>query len=103
MSNVVKILVVVALMAVAVLVGTGRGVSAERDKEPGKERDRDRAAACPPSCQQWEVMLAPSTRTAADPKSLPEAGKPYVEQSPQGWEPFAFGPTGQLVYRRCAR
>jgi hypothetical protein len=56
-----------------------------------------------PSCQQWEVALASPTHLTIDARSLPEAGKPVTEASPPGWEPFAFTPTGQLVYRRCAR
>ena len=55
-----------------------------------------------PGCAQWEVMLAPSVRSASDSKPLPELGT-SVEQAPAGWEPFAFNPSGQLVYRRCAR
>ncbi|MBC8132001.1 MAG: hypothetical protein H7X95_03395 [Deltaproteobacteria bacterium] len=59
----------------------------------------DKAAGC----QQWEVMVAQPARITIDAKSLPEAGKPVVEQSPPGWEPFAFTPAGQLVYRRCGK
>ncbi|MES1204561.1 MAG: hypothetical protein ABUS79_01365 [Pseudomonadota bacterium] len=54
-------------------------------------------------CQQWEVMLGQPARVVTDVKTLPELGKPFVEPAPAGWEPFAFGPSGQLVYRRCAR
>lgn len=64
---------------------------------------RGASADKPSACQQWEVMLTQPARVTIDAKSLPEAGKPVVEASPAGWEPFAFGPTGQLVHRRCAR
>lgn len=57
----------------------------------------------PSACQQWEVMLGQSGHVVTDVRSLPELGKPFVESSPAGWEPFAFAPSGQLVYRRCAR
>ena len=60
-------------------------------------------APSPSGCQQWEVMLGTATRITIDAKSLPEAGKAFVEQAPPGWEPFAFTPGGQLVYRRCAK
>jgi hypothetical protein len=52
-------------------------------------------------CPQWEVMLAqpPAIATMA-PSGI---GKPVVEKAPAGWEPFAYAPSGQLVYRRCAR
>lgn len=67
---------------------------------PRSAASADRPA---PSCQQWEVALASPTHLTIDARSLPEAGKPVTEASPPGWEPFAFTPTGQLVYRRCAR
>jgi hypothetical protein len=54
-------------------------------------------------CAQWEVMLSEPTHASIDVKALPGVGKPLIEPSPPGWEPFAFGPTGQLVYRRCAK
>ena len=95
MKNVGKWALISVMMGAAVLAVAGRGIGAEREKE------RERASSGP--CQQWEVMLAPTTHAAADPKPLPELGKPFIEQAPQGWEPFAFGPTGQLVYRRCAK
>jgi hypothetical protein len=61
------------------------------------------AEANAPGCAQWEVMLDALVRTNIDPKTIPAPGKPYVEKAPAGWEPFAFGPTGQLVYRRCIK
>jgi hypothetical protein len=52
-------------------------------------------------CPQWETMLAqPGPITVVQPA---EVGKPTVEKAPAGWEPFAYSPSGQLVYRRCAR
>ena len=75
----------------AVLVAWPRGATA------------DKPAAVVVPCPQWEVMLSQPTRVTIDVKSLPEAGKAVVEQAPAGWEPFAFTPAGQLVYRRCAR
>lgn len=64
---------------------------------------RGATADKPSTCQQWEVMLGQPTRVTIDVKSLPEAGKPVVEPAPPGWEPFAFTPSGQLVFRRCAK
>lgn len=64
---------------------------------------RGATADKPAGCPQWEVMVGQATRITIDAKSLPEAGKPLIEQAPPGWEPFAFAPAGQLVYRRCAR
>jgi hypothetical protein len=52
-------------------------------------------------CPQWEVMLAQPPPILTVPVS--EIGKPVIEKAPAGWEPFAFAPSGQLVYRRCAR
>jgi hypothetical protein len=76
-----------ALLAISVVVFTPRRATAEK----------------PSGCQQWEVMLSEATHAPIDVKALPGLGKPLVEPSPPGWEPFAFGPTGQLVYRRCAK
>jgi hypothetical protein len=78
-----------ALLA-ALVLGWPRGATADKPAV---------VAACP----QWEVMLSQPTRVTIDAKSLPEAGKAVVEQAPAGWEPFAFTPAGQLVYRRCTR
>lgn len=63
----------------------------------------DKAGTAVLPCPQWEVMLSQPTRVTIDAKSLPELGKAVVEQAPAGWEPFAFTPSGQLVYRRCAK
>lgn len=63
----------------------------------------DKAGTAMLPCPQWEVMLSQPTRVTIDAKSLPELGKAVVEQAPAGWEPFAFTPSGQLVYRRCAK
>jgi hypothetical protein len=87
MRNLRSMLVVAGLVAVGWFLAWPRGATAEK----------------PSICQQWEVMLAQPVRSANDAKPLPEISKPYVEQSPAGWEPFAFGPTGQLVFRRCSR
>jgi hypothetical protein len=52
-------------------------------------------------CPQWEVLLAqPPSILTVQPN---EVGKPVVEKAPAGWEPFAYAPSGQLVYRRCGR
>lgn len=85
----------VAAALVAALIVWPRGATADKPDKP----DRHAPAECP----QWEVMLAPAMRLAVDTKSLPEAGKPMVERAPAGWEPFAYTPSGALVYRRCAR
>lgn len=64
------------------------------------------SAVPPPSCAQYELLLAapPSASAAGTSMRLPEYGKPAIEKAPAGgWEPFAYSPTGQLVYRRCAR
>jgi|GEM_PF-4773432 len=87
-SGVVVVVVLVVVLAV-LFVGWPR-IAASADRPA-------------PSCQQWEVALASPTHLTIDARSLPEAGKPVTETSPPGWEPFAFTPTGQLVYRRCAR
>ena len=87
MKNLRLVLLVGGAVTMGTLVGWQRGATAEK----------------PTACQQWEVMLTQPARITIDAKSLPEAGKPVVETSPAGWEPFAFGPTGQLVYRRCVR
>lgn len=64
---------------------------------------RPATAEKPGGCQQWEVMLSPSALAVIDASAVPEMGKPFVEKAPAGWEPFAFRPTGQLVYRRCTK
>jgi hypothetical protein len=87
MKNFLRVLVVAALLTLGLLMAWPRGATAEK----------------PSGCQQWEVMLSQAVRIANDSRPLPEASKPYIEQAPSGWEPFAFGPTGQLVFRRCAK
>ena len=57
---------------------------------------RAQSAGCP----QWEVMLATPPPVAMVQPS--EMGKPVVEKAPAGWEPFAYSPSGTLVFRRCA-
>jgi hypothetical protein len=52
-------------------------------------------------CTQWQTAVHPDAIDVKAP--LPEAGKPIVSTGPVGWEPFAFGPSGQLVYRRCVK
>ena len=62
---------------------------------------RGEVRADPPGCPQWETMLAqPGLIMSVQPNEL---GKPVIEKAPTGWEPFAYTPAGQLVYRRCAR
>lgn len=89
MKNIRLMLVICAVAALGAFVGWPRGATADKP--------------APTACQQWEVMLNQPTRVTIDVKSLPEIGKPLIEISPAGWEPFAFGPTGVLVYRRCAK
>jgi hypothetical protein len=92
MNNFPKVMLVGALVAGGAFFAWPRGANADK-AAPGQQ----------PSCQQWEVMVAPAVRSANEARPLPEAGKPIVESAPAGWEPFAFGPTGQLVFRRCAK
>jgi hypothetical protein len=87
MMNLRRIAMVAGLVGVGVVVAWPRGATADK----------------PSGCAQWEVMLAPPGRITLDAKSLPEPGKSFVEHAPAGWEPFAFTPTGALVYRRCAK
>jgi hypothetical protein len=87
MKNLSAMLVLGAFVVAMLLIGWPRGATADK----------------PTGCQQWEVMLTQATHMTIDVKSLPEAGKPVIETAPPGWEPFAFGPSGQLVYRRCAK
>lgn len=84
-------LLAAALVALGAMVWP-RGATA--DKSP---------STTPPTCTQWEVMLAPAGHVTLDAKAVPQPGKSFVEQAPAGWEPFAFTPAGALVYRRCAR
>lgn len=88
--------VVTCLAAVGAVLGLPRGATAEKPPVAAP-------VAGTTGCAQWEVMLAPPARVAMDTKALPALGKPVVEQAPVGWEPFAFTPTGALVYRRCAK
>ena len=53
------------------------------------------------ACTQWQTAIYPDAVDLRAP--LPEAGKPMISTGPVGWEPFAFGPSGQLVYRRCTK
>lgn len=76
-----------AVGVIATVVGWPRGATADK----------------PGGCAQWEIMVAAPTRLTIDAKALPEAGKPLIEPAPPGWEPFAFTPGGQLVYRRCGK
>lgn len=58
------------------------------------------AQATPKGCAQWEVTLgAPST--VAPLRATTDAL--VAEPAPAGWEPFAYLPSGQLSYRRCAK
>ena len=59
------------------------------------------AEASPGVCKQWQTAtLAPVVDING---TLPEMGKPHIDTAPEGWEPFAFGAGGQLVYKRCAK
>ena len=79
----------IAILVVTAVVAWPGGAAADKPIAP---------AACP----QWEVTVGQATQVTMDARSLPQLGKPVVEQAPPGWEPFAFTPAGQLVYRRCA-
>ncbi|MEZ4367196.1 MAG: hypothetical protein R2939_13070 [Kofleriaceae bacterium] len=58
------------------------------------------ADARPSGCGQWEVSLATIATTLPGPTTQSTS---TVEKVPAGWEPFAYMPTGQLAYRRCAK
>lgn len=76
------------LVASGLIAGAFVALAAHADAEGG-------------GCHEWEVMMAqPSPIISAQPA---EIGKPLVEKVPSGWEPFAYSPSGALVYRRCAR
>lgn len=64
-----------------------------------------RAAAAEPKaeCAQWELTLGPSVTMRAGTTKVTVATELAVEQAPAGWEPFAYLPTGQVSYRRCAK
>lgn len=53
------------------------------------------------ACKQWQTATIPPTIDINAP--LPEMGKPRIETAPEGWEQFALGYGGLLVYRRCAK
>jgi hypothetical protein len=52
------------------------------------------------ACAQWEVMAEEQAVVTAEKQ---EYGKPIVKKAPAGWEPFALGHSGLLVFRRCAK
>ncbi len=66
--------------------------------------DARAAAAEPaPTCAQWELTLGPSVAIRSGTTKVTLATELTIEQAPAGWEPFAYLPTGQVSYRRCAK
>jgi hypothetical protein len=58
-------------------------------------------AATPSACAQWELTLGPAVTSKT--ATTTTAGSFAIESAPAGWEPFAYMPSGQLSYRRCAK
>ncbi|MDX2018803.1 MAG: hypothetical protein SF187_01075 [Deltaproteobacteria bacterium] len=55
----------------------------------------------PAVCKQWQTATLPPVIDLNAP--LPEMDKPHTDTAPEGWEPFAVGHGGKVVYRRCVK
>lgn len=55
----------------------------------------------PGMCKQWQTAAMPPIIDING--ELPEVGKPRIDTAPEGWEPFALGYGGQVIYKRCVK